>query len=100
MKDHLRILGCWLLAEVLTLFIDLTLSFSGSALVRIICSVCTVGILLGLMAQGGACRPESQFAVAASAAARADGLCDAVCALGDAGSGKGGAACRRLLPDL
>ena len=53
MKDHLRILGCWLLAEVLTLFIDLTLSFSGSALVRIICSVCTVGILLGLMAQGG-----------------------------------------------
>lgn len=53
MKHYLRILGCWLLAEVLTLFIDLTLSFSGSTLVRVICSICTIGILLGLMGQGG-----------------------------------------------
>ena len=53
MKQYLRMFGYWLLAEVLTLFIDLTLSFSGSVLVRLICSICTLGILLGLMAQGG-----------------------------------------------
>ncbi|MBR3629124.1 MAG: hypothetical protein IKN55_01450 [Oscillospiraceae bacterium] len=53
MKTILRMLGYWLLAEVLTLFLDLTLSFSGSILVRVLCSICTVGILLGLMIQGG-----------------------------------------------
>ena len=52
-KQILRILGCYLLAEALTLFIDLTLSFSGSVGVRIVCSICTLGILLGLMANGG-----------------------------------------------
>lgn len=53
MKELLKMPGYWLLAEVLTLFIDLTLSFSGSALLRMVCGICTVGILLGLMAQGG-----------------------------------------------
>ncbi|MBQ8928503.1 MAG: hypothetical protein IJ055_09575 [Oscillospiraceae bacterium] len=53
MKEIGKILGLALLAEVLTLFIDLTLSFSGSAPVRVVCSICTVGILGGLMVQGG-----------------------------------------------
>lgn len=53
MKELLKMPGWWLLAEVLTLFIDLTFSFSGHAVVRCICGICTVGILLGLMAQGG-----------------------------------------------
>ena len=53
MKHYFRIIGYWFLAEVLTLFLDLTLSFSGSVFVRLLCSICTVGILAGLMAQGG-----------------------------------------------
>ncbi|MCR4644789.1 MAG: hypothetical protein K5695_05190 [Oscillospiraceae bacterium] len=52
-KQILRIIGSYLLAEVLTLFIDLTLSFSGTTLMRILCSICTLGILLGLMANSG-----------------------------------------------
>ncbi len=53
MKEHLKLFGYWVLAEVLTLFIDLTLSFSGNPLVRCICAVCTLGILTALMVQGG-----------------------------------------------
>lgn len=53
MKVYLKMPGYWLLAEVLTLFIDLTFSFSDHAVVRILCAVCTVGIYLSLMVQGG-----------------------------------------------
>lgn len=53
MKHHIKMTGCWLLAEVLTLFIDLTFSFSGHFLVRIVCAVCTLGIFAALMVQGG-----------------------------------------------
>ena len=53
MKNCIKILGFALLAEALTVFINLTLSFSGSAVVRILCSACTIGILCGLMAQSG-----------------------------------------------
>ncbi len=53
MKQCIKISGFAILAEVLTIFINLTLSFSGSAVVRILCSACTVGILCGLMAQSG-----------------------------------------------
>ena len=53
MKNCIKILGFALLAEALTLFVNLTLSFSGSAFIRMLCSACTVGILCGLMAQGG-----------------------------------------------
>ena len=53
MKTAARLFGLMLLAEVLTLFLDLTLSFSGSFVIRIVCSICTVGILGGLMVQGG-----------------------------------------------
>lgn len=47
-----RMLGLWVLAEVLTLFLNLTLAFSGTVF-RIVSAVCTVGILLALTAQGG-----------------------------------------------
>lgn len=53
MKDYCKILGFLLMAEFLTLFIDLTLAFSSSAVFRIITSICTIGILAGLMAQAG-----------------------------------------------
>lgn len=53
MKSCSKIIGLWLLAEILTLFLDLTLAFSGSTLIRLVCGVCTVGILCALMAQGG-----------------------------------------------
>ncbi len=53
MKSCVKIIGLWLLAEILTLFLDLTLAFSGSTLVRLVCGTCTVGILGALMAQGG-----------------------------------------------
>lgn len=53
MKDYMKILGFLVFAEILTLFINLTLAFSGSVIFRIITSICTVGILAGLMAQAG-----------------------------------------------
>ena len=53
MKEYLKMMGFWLLSEVLTLFINLTLSFSGNALVRMLCAVCTMGIFAALMVQGG-----------------------------------------------
>ncbi len=53
MKDYFKILGFVLLSEVLCLFINLTLAFSSSVLIRIITAVCTVGILVGLMVQAG-----------------------------------------------
>lgn len=53
MKNYAKMIGYWLLAEVLTLFINLTLAVSDNALLRIVCAVCTVGILLALMVQGG-----------------------------------------------
>ncbi len=53
MKDYCKILAYVIFAEILTLFINLTLAVSSSALFKIICSVCTVGILAGLMAQAG-----------------------------------------------
>lgn len=53
MKFVLKIFGLVLLAEILTLFIDLTLAFSGHLLLRLICSICTVSILAGLSAQAG-----------------------------------------------
>ncbi len=53
MKAVTRILGFNLLSELLTLFIDLTLSISELELVKLLCSICTVGILLTLMVQCG-----------------------------------------------
>ena len=53
MMQFLKMTGLWLLAEVLTLFLDLTLSFSGNVVVRVLCAVCTLGIFLALMLQGG-----------------------------------------------
>lgn len=53
MKDYLKILGFVLFAEVLTLFINVTLAFSGAFVFRIVTSICTIGILIGLMAQAG-----------------------------------------------
>lgn len=53
MKKFFKMLGFVLLAETLTLFINLTLGFSSDTLLRIFCGVCTVGILVGLCAQGG-----------------------------------------------
>lgn len=53
MKDYLKILGFLLFAEILTLFINVTLAFSGSFVFRIVTAVCTLGILAGLMAQAG-----------------------------------------------
>lgn len=53
MLSYGKIIGLWLLAEILTLFLDLTLAFSGSTLMRIVCGVCTLGILGALMVQGG-----------------------------------------------
>lgn len=53
MKDYFKILGFVLLSEVLCLFIDLTLAFSPSVVMRIVTIVCTMGILVGLMAQAG-----------------------------------------------
>lgn len=53
MKYCLKILGYAVAAEFLSLFISLTLGFSGSVPMRMVCSVCTVGILLGLMGQAG-----------------------------------------------
>ncbi len=53
MKAYCKILGYVLLAEFLTLFINLTLSvFTGTAF-RVISAVCTVGILIALMVQSG-----------------------------------------------
>lgn len=53
MKQYAVILGYWILAEILTLFLNLTLAVSANALLRLVCAVCTVGILLALMVQGG-----------------------------------------------
>ncbi len=53
MKDYLKILGFLLFAEILTLFINVTLAFSGSWVFRLVTSICTLGILAGLMAQAG-----------------------------------------------
>lgn len=53
MKDYFKILGYLLFAEILCLFLNLTLAFSASAVMRIVTVVCTVGILIGLMAQAG-----------------------------------------------
>lgn len=53
MMKFMKILGFAVVSEILSLFISLTLGFSGSLLMRIVCSVCTVGILLGMMAQAG-----------------------------------------------
>lgn len=53
MKSVLKIFGLLVLAEILTLFINLTLSFSGHLLLRMICSLCTCGILAGLCGQAG-----------------------------------------------
>lgn len=53
MKSVLKIFGTLILAEILTLFINLTLSFSGHLLLRMLCSVCTCGILAGLCGQAG-----------------------------------------------
>ncbi|MBR0484203.1 MAG: hypothetical protein IJJ69_05390 [Oscillospiraceae bacterium] len=53
MKSVLKIFGSLVLAEILTLFINLTLSFSGHLLLRMICTVCTCSILAGLCGQAG-----------------------------------------------
>ncbi|MBR1556009.1 MAG: hypothetical protein IJ644_11555 [Oscillospiraceae bacterium] len=53
MKSVLKIFGSLILAEFLTLFINLTLSFSGHLLLRLICTVCTCSILAGLCGQAG-----------------------------------------------
>lgn len=53
MKLCLKILGYAIAAEFLSLFISLTLGFSGSVPMRFVCGFCTVGILLGLMGQAG-----------------------------------------------
>ncbi len=53
MKDYCKILGFVVFAEVLCLFINLSLAFSSVLLLRIISAVCTAGILIGLMAQAG-----------------------------------------------
>lgn len=53
MKDYCKILGFVLFAEILCLFISITLAFSSAVIFRIITSICTVGILIGLMAQAG-----------------------------------------------
>ncbi len=53
MKDYCKILGFVVFAEILCLFINLSLAFSSALLFRIITAVCTVGILIGLMAQAG-----------------------------------------------
>jgi len=53
MKSVLKIFGFLIFAEILTIFIDVTLAFSGHILLRMICAVCTAGILAGLSAQAG-----------------------------------------------
>ncbi len=53
MKDVLKILGFLLFAEILTLFINVTLAFSGSWIFRLVTAVCTLAILAGLMTQAG-----------------------------------------------
>ena len=53
MKSVLKIFGMLLLAEILTLFINLTLSFSGHLLLRLLCGFCTCSILAGLCGQAG-----------------------------------------------
>ncbi len=53
MKDYCKILLYVIAAEILTLFINLTLGFSSAAAVRIIAAVCTIGILAGLLIQAG-----------------------------------------------
>ncbi len=53
MKDYLKILGYVLVSEILCLFIDLTLAFSASAVMRVVTALCTVSILAGLLAQAG-----------------------------------------------
>ncbi|MBE6875380.1 MAG: hypothetical protein E7496_01425 [Ruminococcus sp.] len=53
MKSVLKIFGSLILAEILTLFINLTLSFSGHLLLRMVCTVCTCSILAGLCGQAG-----------------------------------------------
>lgn len=45
----LKALGIWLACEFFCLFISLTLAGSSSTFIRIICSVCTVGILIILV---------------------------------------------------
>jgi hypothetical protein len=53
MKDCLKLYGYLLFAEILTLFLNLTLAFSASPVIRLLTAFCTVGILAGLMAQAG-----------------------------------------------
>ncbi len=53
MKDYCKILVYVIAAELLTLFINLTLGFSSAVFVRIIAAVCTIGILAGLLIQAG-----------------------------------------------
>ncbi len=53
MKSVLKIFGFLILAEILTLFINLTLAFSGHLLLRMACAFCTCGILAGLCGQAG-----------------------------------------------
>lgn len=53
MKSVLKIFGMLFLSEILTLFINLTLSFSGHLLLRTLCGLCTCGILAGLCGQAG-----------------------------------------------
>ncbi len=53
MKSVLKIFGLLILAEILTLFINLTLSFSGHLLLRLLCGICTCSILAGLCGQAG-----------------------------------------------
>ncbi len=53
MKNCCQILLLALAAEVLSLFLDRMLGFSGSTFMRLVCTFCTVGVLCGLMLQGG-----------------------------------------------
>lgn len=53
MKSYCKVLGFLLLAEILTLFINLTLSVFTGTVFRVISSVCTVSILAAMMIQSG-----------------------------------------------
>ncbi len=47
---HLKAIGYILASEILSLFIGLTLASSAMTFMKLICAVCTVGILICLMA--------------------------------------------------
>ncbi len=53
MKAYGKIILFLLVTEILTLFINLTLSVFTGTVFRVISSICTVGILLALMIQAG-----------------------------------------------